>query len=112
MNTTIRRKVCYISGPISSDPDYRSKFYAAEEKYIQKGFDVINPVRIDDETACDKTNWTWKDYIVRDLKIVLSAELDTVVMLPSWGKDSRGALAGFYLAVMVLGLDVYYEKGE
>jgi Domain of unknown function (DUF4406) len=46
VNKTEKEKLLYLSGPISSDPDYEQKFAASEKLYSDKGYVVINPVKI------------------------------------------------------------------
>jgi len=105
------KKVCYLSGAITSDPDYRERFYKVEEKYLALGYEVINPVRIDDESGVDLTDWKWSNYMARDINILLNSNIDTIVMLPTW-KQSKGACIELYNATMILESNVIYEKGE
>lgn len=93
----------YIAGPMTGK-DYFNlpAFFAAEEKLVAAGYDVVNPGR---NTGCD--TWStayldhtdhplpWEEYLKRDLTTLLTC--DMLVTLPGW-HDSRGANLEVYVA--------------
>lgn len=76
------KKLWYISGAVSTDPDFRKKFSDAEQYLRTAGFNVINPVR-DEE---DGMPWDW--YLRKDIRKL--TECTGIIFLPDW-KTSRGA---------------------
>ena len=75
------KEVAYISGAISSDPNYRAKFADAETVLINLGFAVLNP-------TCVPALLTYEQHMEIDLIFV--AACDVVVTLPDW-TESHGA---------------------
>jgi hypothetical protein len=67
--------IAYISGAISSDPNYRGKFADAETVLMNLGFDVLNP-------TCVPALLTYEQHMQIDLIFV--AACDVVVTLPDW----------------------------
>ena len=76
------KELWYISGAVSTDPDFRKKFSDAEQYLRTAGFNVINPVR-DEE---DGMPWDW--YLRKDIRKL--TECTGIIFLPDW-KTSRGA---------------------
>lgn len=71
----------YISGKITGDPDYRTKFEKAEEELKKRGHIVLNPAVLPD-------GLTREEYMCIDLAMLGVA--DAVALLPDHG-DSSGA---------------------
>lgn len=69
------KEVAYISGAISSDPDYIQKFADAQMVLEHLGYVVLNPTLLPD-------GLTYEEYIAIDLRMVEAA--DTLAMLPDW----------------------------
>ena len=96
-------KKIYISGKITGDPEYYSKFLVEEIRLRELGYGPVNPA----ELVPDGTPW---DTAMRKvLKAML--DCDGVSLLPDWG-DSKGARIEWRLAAE-LGMDVRenYEWG-
>jgi len=74
----------YISGAISSDPDYREKFRIVSKRLIEKGHDVINPALFD---SC-LPELTHEQYLHIDKALIDIC--DAVYFLKDWG-SSKGA---------------------
>ena len=74
-------EVVYISGAISSDPNYRGKFADAETVLMNLGFDVLNP-------TCVPALLSYEQHMQIDLIFVDAC--DVVVLLPDW-RYSDGA---------------------
>ena len=73
--------IAYISGAISSDPNYRGKFADAETVLMNLGFDVLNP-------TCVPALLSYEQHMQIDLIFVDAC--DVVVTLPDW-RYSDGA---------------------
>lgn len=71
----------YISGAISSDPDYKAKFAAAEAALVGKGHLVMNP-------AILPQGFTWEDYMT--VALAMQSVCDATLFLPDWN-ESKGA---------------------
>lgn len=88
---SIQNKTVYISGPITGFPDLnKPAFDEAEAALVGIGFDVKNPLTINNEP-----NMTWEHYMKKDIPAVCEAGL--VVMLPNW-TFSVGACTEYLLA--------------
>jgi hypothetical protein len=74
-------EVAYISGAISSDPNYKAKFADAETVLMNLGFDVLNP-------TCVPALLSYEQHMQIDLIFVDAC--DVVVLLPDW-RYSDGA---------------------
>lgn len=84
-------KRVYIAGPMRGIPSFNfPAFYAAEERLVALGWDVVNPARMDQTLdGFDPT----KDpagaesfYMRRDLPAVALG--DAIAMLPGWERSS------------------------
>lgn len=74
----------YISGPMSGDKSYRERFLKAEEELKKKGYDVINPAKVDNVLS----NASYEEYMKVDM--FLLDMCDTIYMLDGW-RGSCGA---------------------
>ena len=74
----------YISGAISSDPDYKRKFADAEKVLTKKGHDVINPAFV----ASVLPHLEHEQYLHIDKALIGIS--DAVYFLKDWG-TSKGA---------------------
>ena len=83
------KKKIYISGKIKGLDNYKELFNAAEKEYIDKGWKVINPTRIEHISS------KWGDIILDDLHVLNSC--DAIFMLNNW-QDSFGAQTEHYFA--------------
>lgn len=105
-------KTIYISGAISSDPDYEEKFSKAKSVLMGMGYNVLNPC--DFVTAKEITesgineDLAYRLCLERDFQAIMFMA-DAVVDLCDWQK-SKGAIAENYLA-QFLGIPCYeYNK--
>ena len=78
---THEREVAYISGAITSDPNYMQKFADAQMVLEELGYIVINPGIL-------PVGMTYEQHMKIDLCFVETA--DVICMLPDW-KKSPGA---------------------
>lgn len=89
----------YISGAISTDPNYKKHFKRAERKLIKRGDGVFNP-------CCIPVIFSYWQFMSIDLAAL--ACCDTIYMLKGW-HESRGAKIELARA-LELGLRVEYER--
>jgi len=81
----------YISGPMTGLPDYnRAAFRKAEARLLSRGYDVVNPARVNLPESSE-----WIDYMRHDIKMLM--DCDGIATLPGWD-ESRGALTEVFLA--------------
>lgn len=92
----------YISGPVTSDPDYRKRFQEAEDKLRMQGHDAVNPARVADII---RTDMTWDEWMSIDIGLLRVCE--AIYMLPNW-QSSRGANRELGFA-MGAGMKIMYE---
>lgn len=79
----VPRMVLYLSGAITADSNYYSKFRVAHGEIGAKGHDVLNPAMLPAGMSYDK-------YLDIDFAMLRAA--DGIVMLDGW-KESTGAKA-------------------
>ena len=92
-------KIVYISGAISSDPDFLRKFRNARIKLLHE-----KPKLILDPTLLP-VDWEYVDYMEHCMLMVRRA--DSLLMLPDW-KNSPGAQAEYAYAVS-LNKEIVYD---
>lgn len=91
----------YICGPMTGIENLNHPtFFKAEEYLKSKGYDVINPARMDEELGLDPHAGIMdpeflKKAAQRDLEAVIAC--DAIAMLPDWEK-SKGAMAEMAVA--------------
>lgn len=90
----------YISGKITGLPLETAKdnFQQVEDDLVKYGHDVVNPMKA---TPYDES-MSWKDYMVKDIKLLL--DCDAICLLDNW-TSSKGARIEFAIA-KELGLEV------
>lgn len=93
-----KRDRLYISGAVTTDPNFREKFSKVEEFVKAYGFKPLNPVR------GEKDGKPWEYYIRKDLRKLMRC--DGIVLLSDW-KRSRGALLERSVAE-ALRMKIYY----
>lgn len=80
----------YLSGSISEDPDYRTKFTAAAEYIDHLGqFTIVNPA-----AWCCMALWPWAECILFDLAIIRG--VDALVSLPGSEKSPGAQIEVLY----------------
>ena len=92
----------YISGAMTSDPNYREKFEAAEE-WICKKFanaEVVNPARLsrelEESRGAKPDSLPRAEYLKRDIKALI--ECDSLMAIPGFEK-SAGAMLEMNIAL-------------
>ena len=101
----------YISGPMSSDPDYRKKFDAVEEALIKAGYaGVINPARYGDiyekeHPFPDGTPEVEKKLIRLKRDAALLSDCRSIIFLPR-SEMATGCIAE-YTAACALNMKIY-----
>ena len=83
-------KTVYISGPITSDPNYVENFKKAEESLSKAGYKAINPVELVKRKIPENMSAaeTWRRAMEIDLEALRHS--DAVVILDKKGLDSMG----------------------
>ena len=104
------KKLIYISGKITGDDNYRTKFAMAEQRLIRDGYSVLNPVEAGDRLDmvhkyAGLEPPTWSEYMRKCLVTISGA--DDVYMLRDW-QQSRGARLEHNIA-SELGITIVYE---
>ena len=105
------KKLIYISGKISGDDNYRTKFAMAENRLIRDGYSVLNPVEVGDRLdrvhqAMGRAAPTWREYMRKCLVAII--DVGAVYMLRDW-QESRGARLEHHIA-SDLGIQIVYEE--
>ena len=86
----LKKRIWYISGEVSNDPDFRKKFNQTEKELSSKGLVILNPVRYERNGK----EWTW--YLKRDVRKL--SYCDGIILLYGWA-NSRGAMVEYSLAI-------------
>lgn len=76
-----KKKVIYLSGPITGVPNYWEQFDAADDYLTSQGYIVLSPSRL-------PAGLNNQEYMIIDLGCINIA--DTVLFLPGW-QNSKGA---------------------
>jgi len=93
----------YISGPISGDPNFQTRFLAAESALRLRGYDTINPGRL----CMVAHGLTHKQYMKICLKLLRYA--DAIYMLDGFER-SEGAMREYNWASMIRNIKhIYFE---
>lgn len=79
-------KKVYISGPVTGHDGWRENFRTAEEALKLKGYDVINPMKLND--IYNLSDAEYEDCLTLDLSLLNIC--DTIYMLNGW-QESKGA---------------------
>lgn len=86
----------YISGPISSDPDFDYRFDDISRKLAKRGYITVNPSKLNNmylSNNDEDLNWTfWMKKA-----IPLLCECEAIYMMKGWQK-SKGCKTEYYLA--------------
>ena len=87
-------KIIYLTGPISSEPDYKRVFALAHRLFAYEGYAVINPAKIVLNWAdAMPENECWAGYLCYDLNILRHiADHAIMVRLPNWGRSKGSCL--------------------
>ena len=75
----------YLSGAITGTEGYEERFDKAEKYFREKGFDVINPCRVNKQLP-DST--THSEYM--EMSLVMIKMADGIALFPDW-ENSKGA---------------------
>ena len=95
------KKIVYISGPMSGIENLNKEAFDEVEALLTgKGFEVINPYKLD---GGDHSK-PWLHYIKRDIDYI--ALCDVLIVLEGW-RDSFGAMIEILVASK-LGLQIIY----
>ena len=86
----LRKKLWYISGSVTCDPNFRGKFRTAERELKQRGILVLNPVKYERNGKA----WTW--YIKRDLRKLTYCY--GLIQLADWS-TSKGSMVEYSTAL-------------
>lgn len=97
----------YLAGPMSGIEDFNyPAFRAAAADLREKGYEVTNPVEVDEKSGVtgilsqsygliDAKGW--QDCLRRDIMALLNNEVDGIVVLPGW-EESKGAALEVHVA--------------
>lgn len=91
----------YISGAITGTKDYLERFAKAEMKLKAKGYEVINPAKVNAELPLME----WEEYM--EMSLTMLSLCSEVFFLKGW-RDSRGACMEYGYAI-AKGLKVMEE---
>lgn len=97
----------YLSGPMTGYPDYnRQAFAEATAQLRDLGFKVVNPHELKEPfLKVNDPDYNWRQYLARDISVLLTDDIEGVVVLPGWEK-SRGSVLELHVA-QYMGLKVY-----
>jgi len=90
----------YISGKITTDPDYKKKFAEVEQKLKAYRHIIINP-------TCLPDGLEYVNYM--DIDMAMIRACDGIVMIGDW-ENSHGACAEYYYAKCLKKKILYLEE--
>jgi nucleoside 2-deoxyribosyltransferase len=92
-----KKKIVYLSGPITGKPNNNESAFFEAEKIIKKlGYKVVNPLRIKLFHRFNEPSW--KNYMRADLSKLVRC--DYVVLLGSWIR-SKGVKLEIEIAIQL-----------
>lgn len=96
-------RTAYVAGKMSGLPtdNVKEKFNFVANQLVQKGYHVINPLKMADP----EMQKSWDEVVRSEIKKML--ECDEVHLLPDW-QESRGAMLERDIALR-LGMEVVYH---
>jgi hypothetical protein len=92
----------YLAGPMSGYPRFNFPLFYSVTKFLrEQGYEVVSPAELDDERQAKiamasvtgepgHQEWTWGDFLARDVKIIADGGIEGIILLPGWQR-SRGA---------------------
>ena len=101
-----KKKRIYISGKITDTPmeEYMNKFQEAQDFLESKGYDVINPAKVNHYLPPDSTHY--REYI--DMSLCMLRQADYIYLLKDW-HSSKGATLEMYFA-LCYGISILYQE--
>lgn len=93
--------IVYIAGPITGDPDYKSKFDAMEKEIRDVGDIPLNP-------TWQPLGLEYKQYI--DNALCMLRQADAAVFLPGWEESPGACLEHLYCETV--GIRILYDDKE
>jgi hypothetical protein len=99
----------YLAGPMTGYPQHNiPAFHEAAQFLRSRGYDVVSPAELDDQTTVDlamsdmsgdiaKLDHTWGDLLARDVKLIADG-CNGIILLPRW-YESKGARLEAFVAV-------------
>lgn len=93
----MKRRKLYISGPISNDPDYKTKFESVATELKGK-YEILSPLFI-------QAALNWEEYMEIDIAMVKVC--DVIYMMKNW-EQSKGATVEHAMA-QALGKEIIYQ---
>ena len=98
----IKNRKIYISGKISGTDDYLERFAAAEKKFSEQGYEVVNPAY----EGTKLKDASYEDYM--ELSFQLLKDCDIIYMLEDW-RTSPGANQEYGYA-LAKDMEIRFEK--
>tara|TARA_Y100000310_G_scaffold48911_1_gene45233 strand:- start:177 stop:578 length:402 start_codon:yes stop_codon:yes gene_type:complete len=94
----------YVSGPMTGLPELNHPaFHAAAKQLRLEGYEVVNPVEIDEAEAKGQESlgrFAWGHYLSRDISMILLGDFQAIVLLAGW-LQSMGSRLEAYAALCV-----------
>ena len=94
------RMKIYIAGAITNNPNYEKQFMEAENRLLEQGHAVINPVK--------NLGFEYKEYIDMGLNELMRC--DAIYLMEGWEKSSGANLE--YNYAITVGLQVFEERSK
>lgn len=97
----------YIAGPMSGLPDFNYPMFQKAVDVLKEAYpdwEIISPHDLDETWGSVEKGWTWREYMQRDLKILVHC--DAIALLPGF-MTSKGARLEHHVA-RELGLEIWF----
>ena len=88
-------------------PNYNKEAFAEATAHLRDlGFKVVNPHELPEPfLKVNDPDYNWRQYLARDISVILTEDIEGVVALPGWDK-SRGSVLEIHVA-QYMGLKVF-----
>ena len=82
----------YLSGPVAGIPnDNREAFNNAEEYFLMRGYEVVNPIKIGEGLKLRlKREPMYKEYLLEDISYLMYCHI--IYLLPNWEQSTRAVI--------------------
>ena len=105
----------YLSGPMSGYRNLNRDMHRLVKEWLEKkkGHEVVSPALMDSvdggpPTPRGKVGDRWIAFIMRDISMILTMDLDGIVMMKGWEKSKGSRME--LLAALCRGLKVFDEE--
>ena len=103
--------ICYLSGPVTGNPDYKRQFAWAAKHLERLGWDIINPAALSQVVPIEELSYD----TIMEIDMLLLSKADYLIQFPGWeGSIGCNRELGYALATgkIVVSLEHLLKEGR